>query len=183
MRAGKMDDDLAAFLAPLTTFAEEIHTWPADTMRLACYLTDRTPPPRYVVSARAVVTDGDRVLVIQDPTTKHIMPGGRLEPNETPEDALQREMLEETGWTLACFRPIGILHFTSTDTAPEGSPYPYPDFLQIVYAGSPGSYHPELKEVDGYELGSELVSFADARRLSLDAGQQVFLNAALNVSP
>ena len=88
-----MDDDLAAFLAPLTAFAEEVVTWPTGTMRLACYLTD-----------------GDRVLVIQDPTTKHIMPGGRLEPNETPEDALQRKMLEETGWTLACFRPIGILH-------------------------------------------------------------------------
>ena len=88
-----MDDDLAAFLAPLTAFAEEIHTWPADTMRLACYLTDRPPPCRYVTSARVVVTDGDRVLVVQDPPTKHIMPGGRLEPNETPEDALQREML------------------------------------------------------------------------------------------
>ncbi len=90
MRAGKMNDDLAAFLAPLTAFAEEIHTWPADTMRLACYLTDRTPP-RYVVSARAVVTDGDRVLVIQDPTTKHIMPGGRLEPNSHLEASLTWE--------------------------------------------------------------------------------------------
>ena len=101
--------------------------------------------------------------------------------NETP--ALQREMLEETGWTLACFRPIGILHFTYTDAAPESSPYPYPDFLQIEYAGSPGAYHPELEEVDGYELGSELVSVADARGLPLDAGQQVLLNAALSVSP
>ncbi len=57
-------------------------------MRLACYLTDKTPPRRYVTSARAVVSDGDCVLVVQDPSNRHIMPGGRLEPNETPEDAL-----------------------------------------------------------------------------------------------
>ena len=96
-----MDDDLAAFLGPQTPFAEEMVTWATGTMRLACYLTDRTPPRRYVTSARALVTDGDRVLVVQDPSSRHIMPGGRLEPNETPEDALRREVLEETGWRLA----------------------------------------------------------------------------------
>ena len=95
------------------------------------------------------------------------MPGRRLEPNETPEDALQREMLEETGLTLACFRPIGILHFTYTDAAPEGSPYPYADFLQIVYAGT--------RFIPPRAGGSGLrARVADARGLPLDAGQQVF---------
>ena len=88
-----MDDELAEFLSPLTPFTEEEVTWPTGTMRLACYLTDRTHPSSYVTSARAVVTDGDRVLVVQDPGGRHIMPGGRLESNETPEDALQREVL------------------------------------------------------------------------------------------
>ena len=110
------------------------------------------------------------------------MPGGRLEPDETPEDALRREVLEETGWSLAFCRPIGILHYTHTDAAPEGYRYPYPDFLQIVYAGSAGEYRPELKEVDGYEIGSEFVSVADVQRLPLDAGQQVFLDTALRAS-
>ena len=174
-----MDDDLAEFLSPLTPFAEEMVTWPNVTLRLACYLTDRTPPRRYVTSARAIVIDGDRVLVVQDPSNRHIMPGGRLEPNEAPEDALRREVLEETGWNLAYFRPIGILHYTHINPMPEGWSYPYTDFLQIVYAGSAGEYHPELKEVDGYEIGSEFVSVADAQRLPLDAGQQVFLDTAL----
>ena len=66
-----MNDDLAAFLAPLTAFTEETHRWPTGPMRLACYLTDRAPPGRYVTSARAVVIDGDRVLVVRDPTDKH----------------------------------------------------------------------------------------------------------------
>ena len=174
-----MDDELAEFLGPLTPIAGEVVTWPWGIMRLAYYLTDRTPPGRYVASARAVVTDRSRVLVVQDPIDRHVMPGGRLEPNETPEDALQREVIEETGWSLICFRPIGILHFTFLDDKPDDWTYPYPDFLHIVYAGSPGAYHPELKEVDGFELGSEFVSVAEARRMPLGAGQQAFLSAAL----
>ena len=174
-----MDDDLAAFLGPLDPFAEEVVTWNVGTMRVACYLTDRAPPRRYVTSARAVVTDGDSVLVVQEPSSRHVLPGGRLEPGETPEDALQREVLEETGWSLVSFRPIGILHFTHIDPVPAGWSYPHPDFLHIVSAGSPGAYHPELKEVGGYELGSEFVPVAEARRLPLGAGQQGFLDAAL----
>ena len=176
-----MDSNLAAFLSPQTPFAEEMVAWPNVTLRLACYLTDRTPPRRYVTSARAIVIDGDRVLVVQDPSKRHIMPGGRLEPDETPEDALRREVLEETGWSLTFCRPIGILHYTHTDAAPEGYRYPYPDFLQIVYAGSAGEYRPELKEVDGYEIGSEFVLVADAQRLPLDAGQQMILDAARSI--
>ena len=173
-----MDDELVEFLGPLTPFTEEVVTWTTGTMRLACYLTDGTPPRRYVTSARAVVTDGERVLMIQDPRGRHIIPGGRLESDESPEVALQREVLEETGWSLACFRPIGVLQCTQLGAVPEDSPYPYPDFLQAVYAGSPGEHQPELKAVNGYELGSEFVSIADARRMPLNAGQQVFLSAA-----
>ena len=122
-----MDDDLTAFLGPLTPFTEEMVTWPTGAMRLACYLTDKAPLRRYVTSARAVVTGGDRVLVVQDPIDRHILPGGRLEPGETPEEALRREMIEETGWSLAWFRPIGMLHFTHLDPVPEGWSHPHPD--------------------------------------------------------
>lgn len=176
-----MDDELAEFLGPLTPFAEEMVTWTTGNMRLACYLTDRRPPRRYVTSARAVVTGGSRVLVIYDPTGRHIMPGGRLQLHESPEEALRREVLEETGWSLACFRPIGILHYRHVDPVPEGWAFPHPDFLQIVYAGRPGTYHPELKQEDEFVLGSEFATVADARRLSLNAGQQAFLEAALGM--
>lgn len=174
-----MENALAVFLRSLSPFAQEMLHWPIGTLHLACYLTNKTPPHPYVTSARAVVTDGNRVLVVQDPGNRHILPGGRLELNETPEDAVRREVMEETGWRLACIRPIGILHFTLIDPKPEGYPHPYPDFVQIVYAGSPGAYCPDLKEVDGYELGSEFVQVADARRLSLNAGQQEFLGSAI----
>ncbi len=174
-----MGNDPAEFLSSLTPFAEEMLHWPTGTLRLECYLTDETPPRNYVTSARAVVTDGDQVLVVQDPANQHIIPGGRLELEETPEDALRREVMEETGWSLVCIQPIGLLHFTLIDPKPEDYAYPYPDFIQIVYAGSPSAYHPDLKEVDGYELSSEFMPVTDARRLPLNAGQQGFLNTAI----
>ena len=174
-----MEKDLAENLSSLAPFAKEMVCWPTGTLRLESYLTDSIPPLKYVTSARAVVTDGSRVLVVQDPDNRHILPGGRLEFKETPEEALRREVIEETGWSLACIQPIGILHFTLIDPKPEDYVYPYPDFIHVVYAGNPGVYCPDLKEVDGYELGSEFMQITDARLLPLDAGQEKFLNAAI----
>ena len=98
----RMENDLAEYLSSLTPFAKETVLWSTGTLRLESYLTTSIPPLKYVTSARAVVTDGSRVLVVQDPDNRHILPGGRLEFEETPEEALRREVIEETGWSLAC---------------------------------------------------------------------------------
>ena len=93
-------------------------------MRITCYLTDKMPPLEYVSSARAVVIEGDRVLLVQDRDGVHIIPGGKLESGETPEEAMRREVIEETGWSLVFCTPIGVLHFTHvrpTD-APQTDP-------------------------------------------------------------
>ena len=121
-----MADYLADFLGPLTPVAEEMGTWPTDTMRLACDPTDSVPPRRYGSSFRVVVANGDRVLVVQDPRRRQILPGRRLEPNETPGNAVRREVLEEMGWRPAHFRPIGKLHFTRLGTMPVGWRPPVP---------------------------------------------------------
>ena len=177
-----MDDDLAKFLSPLTAFEEETRIWtPLGTMRIACYLTDANPPLRYVSSARAVVIDGDQVLLVQDPDESHIIPGGRLEPNETPEEAMRRELIEETGWSLVICEQIGVLHFSNVSSATEDQK-PLPDFLQVVYAGVPGGYHPELREADGYEIGSEFVSIDRVRRTPLGSGQLKFLETAITAT-
>ena len=178
-----MDDDLAEFLSPLAAFAEETRIWsPLGTMRIACYLTDKTPPLRYVSSARAVVIDGDRVLLVQDPDESHIIPGGRLELDETPEEAMRREVIEETGWSLAFCKPIGILHFIHICSMYGGSRRSQPDFLQVVYAGIPGRFHPELREADGYEIGAEFVLIDQVRQMPLGAGQQMFLETAIRAT-
>ena len=174
-----MTQDFKAFLAPLTAFAVENKNWHGATLRLSCYLSGAEPPLRYVSSARVIVVQEDRVLVVKDPIGKHIMPGGRLEPGESIEDALRREVLEETGWTLNSVHRIGLLHYAHTGPRPRGWPHPYPDFLQVVHAASPDQYDPDLKKTDEYVLGSSFKSIESVRRLPLDSGQHIFLEAAL----
>ena len=54
------------------------------------------------IVAAAVVIDGGRVLLTQRPSGTHLagsweFPGGKLEPDESPEQALARELHEELG--------------------------------------------------------------------------------------
>ncbi len=45
---------------------------------------------------------------------KYIGVGGHIEEGETPEQALVREVKEETGLTLLRFQKVGIVHFSDT---------------------------------------------------------------------
>ena len=174
-----MDDDLAAFLAPLPSLATDAVIWAPHRFHLTDYLAEEQPPLPYVTSSRAVLVDGDDVLIVHAPDGNHVMPGGKLEAGESPEDALRRELLEETGWTIARLQLIGFRHFHHLTPKPPGWTYPHPDFLQVVYACVPGEYRPERMEPDEYVLGTKFLPIAEARRLDLDAGQPGFLDAAV----
>ena len=180
-----MDDDLAAFTAPLSASTEEMHAWSVGRFHLACYLTDSVPPHQYVVSARAahLVIDGDVIARGGLVVGNHPAPPGPCHQatwtaswrsDETVEDASAaggsgRDRLEP-----GPLPGIGVMHLHHIDPMPDGYTYPYfPDVLHVVYAAAPGGYHPELREVDGYELGAELVPVDEARRLGLNAGQHM----------
>jgi len=60
-----------------------------------------SPPPTIVVVAAVVIRDG-RVLLTQRAERTHLalhweFPGGKVEPGESPPQALEREMREELG--------------------------------------------------------------------------------------
>ena len=80
-----------------------------------------------LVVAVALVDADDRVLIAQRPEGKQLaglweFPGGKLEPDERPEDALIRELREELGIEVkaACLAP---LTFAS---------HAYPDFHLLM---------------------------------------------------
>ena len=50
---------------------------------------------------------------------KWIGVGGKFEPGESPEECMQREMLEETGLTAAAWRYRGIVTFVSDEWGTE----------------------------------------------------------------
>jgi 8-oxo-dGTP diphosphatase len=115
-----------------------------------------TNPPRSVVGA-AIVRDG-RVLTARRTSPASAagrweFPGGKVEPGETPEAALAREVVEElgcrievTGW-LAGEVPIGSSHTLSVALARlvDGEPHPVEhDVVRWLSAG-------ELDHVDWLE--------------------------------
>ena len=72
-----------------------------------------TPKPLLLVAAAALIDADGRVLICQRPQGKQLaglweFPGGKLEPGETPETCLIRELEEELGVRVnaACLAPF-----------------------------------------------------------------------------
>jgi 8-oxo-dGTP diphosphatase len=78
-----------------------------------------TPQPLILVVAVALVDADGRVLIAQRPEGKSMaglweFPGGKIETNERPEDALIRELREELGIAVkqACLAPFTFASHT-----------------------------------------------------------------------
>ncbi len=56
-------------------------------------------PLKYVTSAGGVVFHGRRVLILKKMNGDWVLPKGKVEPKESPENAAAREVSEETGVT------------------------------------------------------------------------------------
>jgi 8-oxo-dGTP diphosphatase len=98
------------------------------------------------------------------------LPGGRIEPGETDEQAVAREVLEETGLRVACGRLVGTAQLPGLD----GAVIDVRDYLATVTGG-------------GLAAGDDAadvrwVTAADLARLPLTNGLAEFL-AARGVYP
>jgi 8-oxo-dGTP diphosphatase len=77
-------------------------------------------PVRIHVAAAAVFDDRQRVLICRRPLHAHQgglweFPGGKLEPGETTESALRRELKEEVGINVISARPLIRVHHDYPD--------------------------------------------------------------------
>lgn len=151
-----MDSNLKLFLEKQDLLVETSDTWRNGTLplRLRTFVSDELPPGEYITSVRSFVLQGDHVLVVRNPGGIHLLPGGRIEAGETFEETIQRELIEETGWTVSHLALISFTHFHHLNPKPEGYAYPYPDFIQINYMAQAVEHLPNLKLPDDYEIES-----------------------------
>ena len=177
-----MDRSLATFLQGRAPLVEEEQNWHAGDYELlqsrATYSLSPadSPPLGLVTSVRALLMRGAQIMVVRDPEGEHIIPGGRVDAGEGLLGALERELLEETGWSVSG-KPvlIGLFHFHIRSPMPARYVYPYPDFLQLVYSAEAGRHFPDAMESDGYELAAGFRNREQVERLGLTAGEVALL--------
>ncbi len=160
---------------------EEDATWgDAIRLRITYYLNRHKPPSRFVSSVRAMVFLGDSVLVVRQPDGGlHVIPGGRVEPGESMPQTLRREILEETGWTLAAIRLFACIHLHHLSVKPPEYPYPYPDFLWPVYLAEARLFQPQARVPDEFVSETFFLPIDDVQKTPLENRDLALLEAAL----
>jgi ADP-ribose pyrophosphatase YjhB (NUDIX family) len=150
-------------------------------LRLCCYLSTELPALEYVSSVRAVVfSDDGRVLVMRNADSTHVLPGGRREPGETPEQTLRRELLEECGWRVEPREVLGFTHFRHLAPKPAGYPFPHPDFFWVIYRAHALSQVAGARDANDYERESWFAPPDDGLRwLVASEEQRTYLLAAI----
>ena len=183
--AASARDPALQWLAALTAAGETESVWGTSPIRTRSYVSSVTPLAELVTSVRCIVLRGavggelDEVLVMRNRDGRHIWPGGRREGDETPEQTIHRELMEEAGCTVDTPGYLGFLHLRHLGPKPEGHRYLHPDFFHLVYTALAVHHDPSARLQDDYELGSSFEPLDQVRRELTTLGEPAFLDAAL----
>ena len=149
---------------------------------ITTYLSDVLAPEKYIASSRSIVFKDHSVLVVsQENGHLFILPGGTLEFEESPLDALHREILEETGWTITIIRHIGFMHLHNLGNKPRDYVYPFPDSIWSIFISEAVDYKPEMKIYDKWVYDSDFRDIIEVEQLPINEGEILLLGNALKL--
>ena len=164
--------EVTEYFARLSPVAEHefVAAGGAERLRVTSYLTGAPPPTRYVRSVRCVVLREQTVLALRREDHAHVLPGGRREPGETLLQTLEREVLEEAGWTTSAPRQIGVVRLSWLTPLPAAwaeARHFHPDFLWLIHAAEAHAHRP-IALLPELEEGEPIfIDLADTTTLSL----------------
>jgi 8-oxo-dGTP pyrophosphatase MutT (NUDIX family) len=115
------------------------------------FVLQESEPPAHLVSNISIVPFvGDKVIQIELDDGSLEIVGGTLEPGESYQEAIERELMEEAGARLLSLEPFGVWHCHSPAPSPFRPHIPHPDFYRLsAYAEIEIVGPPQLPEVGG----------------------------------
>lgn len=128
-------------------------------------LRDHLPLRRQRLAVKAVIRRDDTILLARlssyaVESGRWTLPGGGVDHGESPEEALVREIREETGLTATPGMLLGVNDKHLTGNAPDGR---LEDFhaVNLVYAAQVADGEPRVEEVEGTTDAVAWVPLAD----------------------
>ena len=167
-RGGDDAGDMMAYLDAHDSIGEFSETWAGVPLQFRVALTSTPPRRNWVGSARGIVFRGSEVLIVAEGDGPGLVVGGRPEPHETLEDALVREVAEETGWTVELGPIVALIHAHNVGaTVQLDWRRPDPDFIDPIYVAEAIEFSAEHR-LDGspyhfIDVGEALGLFSDVR--------------------
>jgi 8-oxo-dGTP pyrophosphatase MutT (NUDIX family) len=128
------------------------------------YLTDEVPARAQCASAFGFVFVDERILLTRLRRRGWDIPGGVIEPGETPEAAAVRETWEETCTQVKVVELLGIQELETFAPKPEPYRWPYPISIQLYYRCRLVEWQPFVVNDESIERG--LFAPSEARGLA-----------------
>jgi 8-oxo-dGTP diphosphatase len=135
------------------------------------------PAARQRVAAYALVVRDDRVLLTRNSARGPrpgvwTLPGGGVDHGESPQDAVLREVREETGLDATVVDLVGVHDEHFTGVAPHGREEDFHG-VHLVYAAEVGAGEPQVQEAGGTTDAVAWVPLAEVRAGTVTVSEAV----------